>query len=187
MAFAQQPQKSAGVFVRTSGDPMGIASAVRAEVRKLDRAQPIFDMKSMDQSIAEETSGVRSAAISMTIYAAIALLLAATGIYAIISYSVQQRTHEIGIRMALGADRPTILKMTLSGALRIGGIGLAIGIPTAFALVQIMSSVLYGVVRLEALTFVGGVAVLAASAIAAGYLPALRAARLDPTEALREE
>ena len=89
--------------------------------------------------------------------------------------------------MALGADRRTILSMTLSGALRIGGIGLAIGMPIAFALIQVMSSVLYGIIRLDALTFMSGVAVLAASAIAAGYLPALRAARLDPTEALREE
>jgi putative ABC transport system permease protein len=185
--FAQAPRASAGVFVRTSGDPMSIAGAVRAQMRKLDRSQPIFDLKSMEQNMAEQTSGVRMSAMTMSIYAGLALLLAATGIYAIISYSVQQRTHEIGIRMALGADRRRIMRMALSGSLRIGGLGLLIGIPAALVLVQGMSSALYGVVRLEWLTFGGGVAVLAAAAVVAGYVPALRAARVEPLDALRQE
>ena len=184
--FTQLPRLSAGIFVRTSSDPMNIAGAVREEIRKLDRSQPIFDLKTEEQAIAEQTSGVRMSALTMTKYGLIALLLAVTGIYAIISHSVQQRTLEIGIRIALGADRRTILRMTLAGAMRIGGIGLAIGIPAAFALLRVMSSVLYGVVRLDALTFTGGVAALAAAAIAAGYLPALRAARVDPMIALRD-
>jgi putative ABC transport system permease protein len=187
VSFLQAPQVSAGVFVRTSGDPMSIASAVRAEVRKLDRGQPIFDLQSEEQLVAEQTSGVRMAAVSMSIYAGIALLLAATGIYAIISYSVQQRTHEIGVRMALGAGRGSILGMALSGALRIGGLGFAVGIPAALALIKGMSSALYGVVKLDWLTFAGGVIVLGLAAVAAGYVPALRAARVDPLQALREE
>jgi putative ABC transport system permease protein len=187
VSFLQIPQASAGVFVRTSGDPMGIAAAVRAQVRKLDRSQPIFDLESEEQIIAEQTSGVRGSAQMMSIYAGIALLLAATGIYAIVSYSVQQRTHEIGIRMALGADKRKILRLALAGSLRIGGLGLAIGIPAALALVQGMSSALYGVVRLDWLTFSAAVVVLATAAIVAGYVPALRAARVDPLEALREE
>jgi ABC-type antimicrobial peptide transport system permease subunit len=89
--------------------------------------------------------------------------------------------------MALGADRQNILRMTLSGAIRIGALGLGIGIPIAFALLQLMSSALYGVVRPDALTFTGGVAALAVSAIAAGYVPSLRAARVDPVIALRDE
>jgi putative ABC transport system permease protein len=185
--FAQAPRASAGVFVRTSGDPMSIAGAVRAQMRKLDRSQPIFDLKSEEQSIAEQTSGVRMSAVTMSKYAGLALVLAATGIYAIISYSVQQRTHEIGIRMALGADRGRILRMALSGSLRIGGLGLAVGVPAALALMKAMSSTLYGVVRIEWLTFAGGVAVLAAAAVVAGYVPALRAARVEPLDALRQE
>jgi putative ABC transport system permease protein len=142
--------------VRTSGDPLNIAGAVREEIRKIDRSQPIFDLKTEEQAVAEQTSGVRISAVTMTKYGCIALLLAITGIYAIISHSVHQRTLEIGIRIALGADRRNILRMTLSDAMRIGGLGLAIGIPAAFALLQLMSSVLYGVVRLDALTFTGG-------------------------------
>jgi putative ABC transport system permease protein len=156
-------------------------------MRKLDRSQPIFDLKSMEQIVAEQTSGVRMSARMMSTYAGIALLLAATGIYAIISHSVQQRTHEIGIRMALGADRGSILRMALSGSLRIGGLGLAIGVPAALVMVQGMSSALYSVVRLDWLTFAGGIALLAAAAIVAGYVPALRAARVEPLEALRQE
>ena len=185
--FSQAPRLSAGVFVRTSGDPMRAVGAVRQGIRKLDRSQPIFDLKTVEQMVAEQTSGVRISAVTMSIYGTIALLLAVTGIYAIIAHSVEQRTLEIGIRIALGADRRTILQMTLSDAMRIGGLGLAIGIPAAFVLLQVMSSVLYGVVRPDALTFTGGVAALAASAIAAGYVPALRAARVDPAIALRNE
>jgi len=185
--FAQEPRLSAGIFVRTSGDPMNTAGAVRAAIRKLDRSQPIFDLQTVEQQVAEQTSGVRMSAVTMTIYGAIALLLAVTGIYAIISYSVQQRTLEIGIRIALGADRRTILRMALSGAIRIGGFGLAIGIPAALALFELMSTVLYGVVKLDALTFTAAVAGLAAAALAAGYIPAVRAARVDPAIALRNE
>jgi predicted permease len=185
--FTQVPRTSAGIFVRTSGDPLSIAGAVRKEVGQLDRSQPIFDLKTEEQVVAEQTSGVRMSALTMTKYGCIALLLAITGIYAIISHSVHQRTLEIGIRMALGADRRNILRMTLSGAMRIGALGLGIGIPIAFALLQLMSSVLYGVVRPDALTFTGGVAALAVSAIAAGYVPSLRAARVDPVIALRDE
>ncbi len=187
VSFAQTPRASAGAVLRTSGDPMAVVSAVRGAIRQVDRSQPVFDVETEEQMIAEQTSGVRITAVTMTIYAFIALLLAATGIYAIISYSVEQRTHEIGIRMALGADRTAILGMTLSGALRIGGLGLAIGIPAALLLIQGMSRVLYGVVKLDWLTFGASVLVLAASAVAAGYLPALRAARVDPLDALRDE
>jgi len=147
----------------------------------------VFDVKSMQQFINEQTSGVRGAAVSMSTYALIALLLAVTGIYASISYSVVQRTHEIGVRMALGAARADVLKMTLMQGVGIAAVGLGIGVPVAFTLMRLMSHVLYNVVFVEPLIFAMLTAILAASAVLAGYIPARRAASIDPLTALRDE
>jgi putative ABC transport system permease protein len=185
--YLQSPHPEMGIFVRTTGDPMRVVNGVRGKIRAVDATQPVFDVKTMDQSISEQTSGVRAAAVSMTIYAVIALLLAVTGIYAVISYSVVQRTHEIGIRMVLGADRATVLRMTLGQALRIAAVGLGVGVPIAVALTWVMSSFLYNVVVVSPATFVILAMLLAASALLAGYLPARRAARVDPMVALRHE
>ncbi|MGA2325496.1 MAG: ABC transporter permease [Bryobacteraceae bacterium] len=185
--FFQAPQASMRVLMRTAADPMRMANAARAQVRAVDKSQPVYDVKSMEQSVAEQTSGVGAAATSMTNYAAIALLLAITGIYAVISYSVARRTHEIGVRIALGAGQGDVLKMVVGQASRMAGLGLAIGIPVAYVLARIMSSVLYNVVALDLGTFVGFTALLGASALLASYLPARRAARVDAMVALRHE
>jgi len=185
--YLQAPQLSMLLLMRTTGDPMQIANAARAEVHGVDRNQPVYDLKSMEQSIAEETSGVRSSAITMATYAAIALLLAVTGIYAVIAYSVVQRTHEIGLRLALGAGRRDIVRMVLGQAFGMAAIGLAIGIPVAFILTRVMASALYGVVSVDALAFVAFTLALAASALFAGYIPARRATRVDPVIALHHE
>jgi putative ABC transport system permease protein len=186
-SFRQAPQPAVTLLMRTAGDPMAAVSAARAEVLKVDRTQPVFDVKSMQQVIEEETSGVRSAAISMVTYAFIALFLAASGVYAVISYSMAQRTHEIGIRMALGARPGDVLGMAMRASLRVGGVGLAIGLPVAFGMVKLLSSVLYGVIRMDAATFIGLTLLLAFCSALAGYIPAVRATRVDPLEALRTE
>ena len=187
LPFSQAPAPAMEVLVRTGGDPDAIVGAVRAAVRNVDPNQPVFDVKSMQQYINEETSGVRGAAVSMGTYAVIALLLAVTGIYAVISYSVVQRTHEIGVRMALGAARSDVLKMTLMQGVSIAAVGLGIGIPVAFTLMRLMSHVLYNVVVVEPLVFALLTAILALSAVLAGYIPARRAAGIDPLTALRDE
>jgi len=185
--YLQAPQLSMMLLMRTVGHPMQIANAARAEIHGVDRNQPVYDLKSMEESISEETSGVRSAAITMSTYAAIALLLAVTGIYAVVAYSVVQRTHEIGLRLALGAAHGDILRMVVGQAFGMAAMGLAIGIPVAFILTRVMATALYGVVSVDALTFVAFAVALAVSALVAGYIPARRATRVDPVIALHHE
>jgi putative ABC transport system permease protein len=185
--YAQSPQAAMTILVRSGRDPMALVGSIRGKVRDLDANLPIFDIKTMEKNIADQLGGVRISAFSMGTYAAIALLLAVTGIYALISYTVAQRTHEIGVRMALGADRRHVIGMTLGQAMRIAGIGLSIGIPLAMGLTWLMMSLLYNVVAVNALTFGGLTVLLAASALLAGYVPARRAARIDPMTALHHE
>ena len=187
VSFLQFPQADATVYIRTSGDPTRMVVPARAAVQKIDRTQAVYDVKTVEQRIAEETGGVRASASSMEMYALIGLFLATSGIYGVISYSVARRTHEIGVRMALGADRGTVLRMTLRDALRIGAIGLGIGVPIAFAMIRAMSSALYGVIQFDVATFFTLTLILAICAVAAGYIPAWRASRLDPVTALRNE
>jgi putative ABC transport system permease protein len=172
---------------RTAGDPLGVAARARAAVRAVDRNPPLYDVKSMEQIVAVQTSGVGAAAFSMEIYAAIALLLAVTGVYALTSYSVAQRTHEIGIRMALGAGRGDVLKMVVRQSFRTTGTGLAIGLPAAVILTKIMSSVLANVVPMDLRLVAAFTVLLGGSALLASYVPARRAARVDPMVALHHE
>jgi putative ABC transport system permease protein len=184
---AQAPEHAMTLLLRTSGDPLAAATSARAAVRAVDRNPPVYDVKSMEQIVAVQTSGVGAAAFSMEIYAAIALLLAVTGIYALTSYSVAQRTHEIGIRMALGARGGDVLRMVVRQSLRTAGAGLAIGLPAALILTKIVSSVLSNVVPMDLRTVAAFTVLLGGSALLAAYVPARRAARIDPMVALHHE
>jgi predicted permease len=187
ISSAQAPQHAMTLLLRTAGDPLGVAARARAAVRAVDRNPPLYDVKSMEQIVAVQTSGVGAAAFSMEIYAAIALLLAVTGVYALTSYSVAQRTHEIGIRMALGAGRGDVLKMVVRQSFRTTGTGLAIGLPAAVILTKIMSSVLANVVPMDLRLVAAFTVLLGGSALLASYVPARRAARVDPMVALHHE
>ncbi len=186
-SYRQKPMLSAELRLRTAGDPLLVEKAVAAKVRALDPSEPLYRMQSMEQVYADQRSGVQSAARGMENNAGIALFLALTGIYGVISYFVSQRTREIGIRIAVGASTADILKMTLREACRVAGIGLAIGVPATYLLMRILSSALYGVIVVRWTTFAGLTALLAAAALLAAYIPSRRAASVDPMVALRSE
>lgn len=186
-SYRQKPMLNAELRLRTVGDPTLAEKAVAAKVRALDPSEPVFEMGSMEQFYLENRSGVYAAARSMENNAVIALFLALTGIYGVISFFVSQRTREIGIRIAVGATALDIIQMTLREACRVGGIGLAIGVPAAYLLTRILSSVLYNVMVVRWSTFGGLTAVLAAAALLAAYIPSRRAAAVDPVVALRNE
>ena len=187
VSYQQWPTPYMRLFTRTTRDPMQSASAVRMQVRRVDPNQPVYGVKTEETALAEETSGVRMAAARMSMYAAISLLLAVMGCYAVGAFSVARRTQEIGIRMTLGATRGNILGMVLSQTARMTAIGLAAGLTLAIAMTVVMSHALFNVVAVEPLTFVVLTAVLAGAALLAGYIPAYRAARIDPMTALRNE
>ncbi|MGE5205718.1 MAG: ABC transporter permease [Chlamydiota bacterium] len=185
--FAQVPQGSMAVALRATGDPIGLAAAARAQVQALDRNQPIYDLRTLEQKVSDNMSGVESSARLMTMFGIIALALAAAGIYAVMAYLVAQRTHDIGVRMALGATPRHVLRLMVRHAMILAAVGLAIGLPVALAIARLLSSFLFGVVSLDVAVFMVCTVVLALVAALAGYLPARRAARVDPMVALRYE
>ncbi len=185
--FAQVPQGSMAVALRVTGDPMRLAAAARAQVQALDRNQPIYDVRTLEQKVSDNMSGVESSARLMTMFGIIALALAAAGIYAVMAYLVAQRTHEIGVRMALGATPGQVLRLMVRRTVVLAVMGLAIGLPAALVLARLLSSLLFGVVSLDVAVFMACTIVLALVAALAGYLPARRAAKVDPMVALRYE
>ena len=186
-SFAQMPIASSCLVVRASGDPLALAVAVRAQVRSVNADDPPYDMRTLAQLISDNVSGVEASARMMFAFGIVALVLAASGIYALMSYSVTQRTHEIGVRMALGAARVSVLRLVVGHAIKLTIIGLAIGVPAALALTRALSSLLFGVVRLDAPIFASFTLLLALVAVLAAYIPARRATQVDPMIALRYE
>jgi len=173
--------------LRTATEPSAAFSVVRNEVAAIDRDQPISNVLTMDQRIAESVAPRRFNMFLLGMFAALALLLAAIGIYGIMAFSVSQRTHEIGVRMALGARSRDVLKSVLRNGSMLALIGIAVGLGAAFALTRLMSALLYNVSPTDPLTFIIDAALLAAIALIACYIPARRATRVDPLVALRHE
>ena len=184
---SQEPPPSTYFAVRTSGDPLAIATAVRTQVAAVEPTLPVFDIRTQEQIISDNISGVQFSARTMIAFGILALLLAAAGIYAVMSYSVAQRTHEIGVRMALGARPSDVLGMVVRYTLKLTAIGIAIGLPLAFAVSRFLGGFLFGVVHAGTAVFTVFPAILAAVALLAGYIPARWATRVDPLEALRCE
>jgi putative ABC transport system permease protein len=184
----QDPRPWSWIVVRTdSADPTTLAPALRAEVRALDRDQPVSDLRTMDRIIEESMTLPRLMAILMAIFSGIAMAMAAMGIYGVISYSVAQRTHEFGIRMALGAGSPSVIRLVLRQALWMVGLGIGIGVPAAAVMTKALQAWLFGVGARDPLTFIAIPLALAAVGAVASYIPARRATRVDPVIALRCE
>jgi putative ABC transport system permease protein len=187
--YKQMPQSlmPRDLMVRTTGDPMSIAAAVRQAVWSVDRNQPVSNIRTMDEILSEEVAQRRIGMTLLTAFAALALALASLGIYGVLSYSVTQRTQEIGIRMALGAGRKDVLRMVLTDGMRLAAAGVAVGLGVSFALTRLMAGLLFGVSASDPRTLAGVTLLLTLVALMACYIPARRATKVDPMIALRDE
>jgi putative ABC transport system permease protein len=175
------------VVVRTASEPASIVAIVRNEVTALDRDQPVSSVMTMEQRISDSVAPRRFNMFLLGLFAVLALILAAIGIYGIMAFSVGQRTHEIGVRMALGARSSDVLKLVLRNGLGLALIGIVLGLAIAFAATRVLSTLLYGVSATDPMTFFGEALLLAFVALLACYIPARRATKVDPLEALRYE
>jgi putative ABC transport system permease protein len=175
------------LVVRSSTDPSGLAAAVRKEVMAIDPGQPVSNMQTMEGLMAVSITRPRFIMALLGLLASIALALAVVGIYGLMSYSITERTHEIGIRMALGAQAGDVLRMVVGQGLRLIVIGVGAGLIGAFALTRLMSSLLFGVSSIDPVTFAAVSLFLALVALLACYIPARRATKVDPMVALRYE
>ncbi|MFI5076984.1 MAG: ABC transporter permease [Vicinamibacteria bacterium] len=185
--FAQAPASDMVLMLRSTGDPSPLAAVGRRLVLTRDAGQPVYEVRSLRQVRSEGAIGLTFAATFMGVFGLVGLLLAGVGIYAIMAYAVRQRTHEIGVRLALGARPRQVLATTLGRGLRLTAIGLVVGLAGAYGLGSLMERSLFGSIQVDALTFVVFTAVLAAAAIAASIVPARRALRVDPMIALRNQ
>lgn len=175
------------LVVRTSGNPAALARAIRAQVQALDPTQAGYDVETMEQRVAESAAQQRFSATLLALFAALALVLATVGLYSVLAYMVAQRTHEMGVRMALGARPRDVLRLVIVQGLRVAGIGVAGGFALALGLTRLMASLLYGVSASDPAIFGGVTILLLVVAVAACYVPARRAAKVDPMTALRYE
>jgi putative ABC transport system permease protein len=173
--------------VRTDVDPGSLAAAVRSAVWEIDRDQPVSNIQTMDDILADSLAQQRFSMLLLAIFAAVAMTLAGVGIYGVMSYSVAQRTHEIGIRMALGAQTSAVLKLAVGYGMKLVIVGIMIGLIAAFALTRVMSTLLFGVTATDPTTFTLISLLLIAVAALASYIPARRATRVNPITALRYE
>jgi putative ABC transport system permease protein len=185
--FAQVPGGGMTVILKASGDPNQLISAVRQQVRTIDPDQPIYGVRTMDEIRAESVAPERLNLTLLSLFAGIALLLAIVGIYGVMSYSVTQRTHEIGIRMAIGAQPRDVFRMVIGQGMALALIGVAFGLVGAFGLTRLMASMLFGVAPTDPATFVSIALLLTGVALVACYVPSRRATKVDPVVSLRYE
>ena len=175
------------VAVRTVADPRSMAAAVRQEVQGVDIEQSVANVRALDQVISDSVAPRRLSSVLLGIFAGVALALASVGIYGVLSHLVTQRRHEIGVRMALGAERKDVLKLVVGHGLRLAILGLGIGLAASLALTRSLESMLFGVRPKDPLTFGLVSMILMSVALFASYLPARRATKVDPIVALRYE
>ncbi|MFL6591036.1 MAG: ABC transporter permease [Chthoniobacterales bacterium] len=186
-SYRQTPRRAFTLIVQTSAEPTTMLGTVREKIWSLDRQQPLFNVRTAEQVLEKSIARSRFNMLLITILAAVALVLATVGIYGVISYSVTQRTHEIGVRMALGASVGDVLKLVIGQGMLLAGAGIMLGLLGAFGLTRIMATLLFGVTASDPVTYFGLALLLSIVAFLACYIPARRAARVNPVAALRAE
>ena len=174
------------LLVRSKSDPLRLVPAVRSHVLAVDSDQPIYNIGTMESVFSQSIATPYLITALLTIFAAIALLLAAIGVYSVMSYSVAQRTYEVGVRVALGAQQQHVLRMILGDGLRLILAGVGLGVMMAFGVTRVISNLLFGVSATDPQVFLGVPLLLIAVAVLATYVPARRALKIDPIDALRQ-
>jgi putative ABC transport system permease protein len=185
--YLQVAAPSMSLVVRTASNPLNVAAAVKSQIQMIDMDLPIDNARTMQQLLAESASGRRFNMLLLTVFAVVALVLAIVGIYGVMSYTVTQRTHEIGIRVAIGAQPRDVFRMVIGQGMMLAMIGVAFGLVGAFALTRLMTTMLFGVEPTDPTTFVSIAVLLTGVALAACYIPGRRATKVDPLVALRDE
>ncbi|MGH9709340.1 MAG: FtsX-like permease family protein, partial [Candidatus Acidiferrales bacterium] len=185
--FAQQTQDDLNIVVRSAGDPTQIASGIRDSVAAVDPDEAVSSFQTMQQVVSASAAGDSFNAFLLGLFGVLALVLAAAGIYGVMSYTVTQRTHEIGIRLALGAEPRNVVRMVIRQGMALVAIGLILGLGLASAFAHLMASQIYGINAIDPATFAAAAVVLTTVALLACYIPARRAMRVDPMIALRYE
>jgi len=185
--YSQAPATGMTMVIHTAGPPLELARSAAGEVHRLDPDQPLADVRTMEEILSKSVAGARFNAAVLGIFGGLSFLLAAVGIYGVVSYDVGERTHEIGIRAALGAQRKDLLRLVLGHAGRLAACGIAVGLAAAWALTRLMAAMLFQVNPRDFYTYAAISLMLGVVALVAGYFPSRRAMALDPVVALRHE
>jgi putative ABC transport system permease protein len=181
----QYPARSMYLVARTTPDPLDLKAGIIREIQSVDPEMPVFDASTMDQRLSDSLARRRFSMLLFGVFAFIAMILASIGIYGVMSYSVTQRTHELGVRIALGAQSRQILKLVVVNGMALAAIGMALGLIVSFALTRLMKGFLFGVSATDPLTFIVIPSLLMTIALLACWIPARRATKVDPMMALR--
>jgi putative ABC transport system permease protein len=187
VSFAQAPRQGMSLVVRGAGDPRGLIAGVRNKVVELDRDQPLYNVRTLEQALAESLARERFGLLLIVTFAGLALLLATVGVYGVLAYSVTQRTREIGVRLALGASRRDVLRLIAGQGMKLVLAGVGVGLLASFALTRLMTGLLYGITATDPLAFIVVSVLLIVVALVACWIPARRATKIDPMVALRFE
>lgn len=187
LPFRQKPSDAMTVLVKSKQEPAALVAAIRRAVASIDKDQPVFGVATMEEVVNASISTSRVTLTLLGLFSGLALVLAAIGIYGVVSYSVAQRAKEIGIRLALGAERGSVLRLVFAQGARIAGAGIVVGSAASLWLTRLMTKLLFGVSAVDPPTFAAVAFVLAAITMLACYVPARRALRVDPLIALRHE